>query len=100
MLLEYSDIAFELVHADRLSKGLECLKGDVTDVILPDLGLPDSQGIDTLHAILSRAYRIPIVIQTGLSDEELATQALKAGAQDYLIKAILRVGIYLRMAMT
>lgn len=68
MLLEDSTIAFELVHTDQLSKGLECLKGDGVDVILLDLGLPDSQGIDTLHAILSRVHHIPIVIQTGLSD--------------------------------
>lgn len=86
MLLEHTNIVFELVHADQLAKGLECLNSYGVDVILLDLGLPDSQGIDSLHAMLSRAHHIPIVIQTGLSDEALAVSAVKAGAQDYLIK--------------
>jgi len=86
MLSEDSRNFFEIVHADRLSKSMECLKGDCIDVVLLDLGLPDSHGIDTLHAILSENNKIPIIIQTGLSDEELAIAAVKAGAQDYLIK--------------
>ena len=86
MLLEDNNIAFELIHADQLSNGLEYLKGADIDIILLDLGLPDSQGIDTLHAILSRVHHIPIIIQTGLSDGELAVRAVKTGAQDYLIK--------------
>jgi len=86
MLSEDSRNVFEIVHSDQLSKGLECLKGDGIDVILLDLGLPDSQGIDTLYAVLFNNNKIPIIVQTGLSDEELAIEAVKAGAQDYLIK--------------
>ncbi|KQC08159.1 MAG: hypothetical protein APR62_05320 [Smithella sp. SDB] len=86
MLSEDSHNVFEVVQADHLSQGLECLKDDNIDVILLDLGLPDSQGIDTLHAILSVAEHLPIIIQTGLNDEEIAIRAVKAGAQDYLIK--------------
>ncbi|MDD5435780.1 MAG: response regulator, partial [Nitrospira sp.] len=86
MLSEDSHNVFEVVHADHFSQGLECLKDDNIDVILLDLGLPDSQGIDTLHAILSVAEHLPIIIQTGLNDEEIAIRAVKAGAQDYLIK--------------
>ena len=86
MLSEDSPTVFELVHADQLSKGFEYLEHDSVDIILLDLGLPDSQGIDTLHALLSKAHQIPIIVQTGLTDEELAIKAVKAGAQDYLIK--------------
>jgi PAS domain S-box-containing protein len=86
MLSEDSRNVFEIVHTDRLSKGLEFLKGDGIDILLLDLGLPDSRGIDTLHAILFNNNKIPIIIQTGLSDEDIAIEAVKAGAQDYLIK--------------
>ena len=86
MLSEDGHHVFELVHADQLSKGFECLERGSVDVILLDLGLPDSQGIDTLNALLSKAQQISIIVQTGLADEELAIKAVKAGAQDYLIK--------------
>jgi response regulator RpfG family c-di-GMP phosphodiesterase len=86
MLSEDSHHVFELVHANQLSKGFECLEQSSVDVILLDLGLPDSQGIDTLNALLSKTQQISIIVQTGLADEELALKAVKAGAQDYLIK--------------
>lgn len=86
MLLEESRFSFELIQASVLSKGVEHLKDNSIDIVLLDLGLPDSQGIDTLHVILSMAPRIPIIVLTGLSDEELAINAVKAGAQDYVIK--------------
>ncbi|KQC08163.1 MAG: hypothetical protein APR62_05345 [Smithella sp. SDB] len=86
MLLEDNRFSFELVHASVLSKGVEHLKENSIDIVLLDLGLPDSQGIDTLHVILSMAPRIPIIVQTGLSDEDIAIRAVKAGAQDYMIK--------------
>jgi diguanylate cyclase (GGDEF)-like protein/PAS domain S-box-containing protein len=86
MLSEDSLNVFEIVNVDHLSKGLDCLKGDSFDIVLLDLGLPDSQGVDTLYCILSNNNRIPIIVQTGLSDEELAIESVKAGAQDYLIK--------------
>ena len=56
------------------------------DVVLQDLGLPDSVGIETLHRVLSEFKEVPIVVLTGLNDEYVALQAVQAGAQDYLIK--------------
>lgn len=56
------------------------------DIVLLDLHLPDSQGLDTLKALLTITTTIPIVILTGLDDDEMATAALQEGAQDYLIK--------------
>ena len=56
------------------------------EVLLLDLGLPDSQGMDTFHRINSRAPGLPIVIFSGAEDEELASIAVSSGAQDYLVK--------------
>ena len=86
MLSADSNIIFEFFHADQLSKGFECLERELIDVILLDLGLPDSQGMDTLSSILPRAHQIPIIVVTAMTDKELAIRTVKAGAQDYLIK--------------
>jgi signal transduction histidine kinase len=56
------------------------------DLVLLDLGLPDSQGLDTLQQFRQVASDIPIVVLTGLNDQVLAMQAIDAGAQDYLVK--------------
>jgi PAS domain S-box-containing protein len=56
------------------------------DVVLLDLGLPDSQGLDTLRSIRKQAPRLPIVVLTGLRDEEMGVDASREGAQDYLTK--------------
>ncbi len=73
--------------ADRLSTGLERLAAGVLDVVLLDLGLPDSTGFDGLVRLQTQAPAIPIVVLTGsYDDEHFALQALREGAQDYLIK--------------
>src|SRR5688572_2513230 len=56
------------------------------DVVLLDLGLPDSKGLDTLVRAREGAPHVPIVVLTGMDDQEQAAQALQLGAQDYLIK--------------
>lgn len=56
------------------------------DVVLLDLMLPDSRGLDTAAALLTRFAKVPIVVLTGLSDEALALQAVRRGAQDYIVK--------------
>lgn len=85
-LKEHPDHRFELVGADRLSAGLEELRVCRPDAIILDLSLPDSQGLDTFARIYSEAPDVPIVVMTGLKDEDLAVQAVRAGAQDYLVK--------------
>jgi signal transduction histidine kinase/DNA-binding response OmpR family regulator len=70
----------------RLSQGLEQLgKGEI-DLVLLDLGLPDSRGLDTFLKAYTHAPEIPFVLLTGLDDETLALTAVGKGAQDYLIK--------------
>ena len=61
---------------------------DKFDVVLLDLSLPDSSGIGTFHSMQYSASDIPIVILTGQADEELALDAMNAGAQDYLHKGV------------
>lgn len=80
------DVSFELIWVDSLSKGIEKLKEKIIDVILLDLTLPDSKGIETLFKLQAHERKIPVIILTSLYDEGLAIQALKHGAQDYLFK--------------
>jgi PAS domain S-box-containing protein len=78
--------SFDLEHEDRLSTALARLaQGDI-DVILLDLSLPDSQGLDGLNKICAQAPKVPIVVLSGLSDEAVAINAVQEGAQDYLVK--------------
>ena len=77
---------YVLKRTDRLSSGLRLLEEEFFDVVLLDLGLPDSAGFDALTQIRNQAPPLPIIILTGLSDEALAVKAISLGAQDYLVK--------------
>lgn len=86
LLREVPEAPFSVEHVDSLSQGLAHLaQGDV-DVILLDLSLPDSQGLESLNKILSQTQTLPIVVLSGLSDEYVAMKAVQEGAQDYLVK--------------
>ncbi|MBT8490721.1 MAG: PAS domain S-box protein, partial [Deltaproteobacteria bacterium] len=78
---------YEMKWVDRLSPGLMQLDREPIDVVLLDLSLPDSHGLETLERTLSQSKEVPIVVLTGLNDEELAINALRNGAQDYLNKS-------------
>ncbi len=78
--------AVELAHADRLALGLEQLWKHVTDVVLLDLTLPDSQGFETFTSLHVQVPDVAIVVLSGLDDETLAIRAVQEGAQDYLVK--------------
>ena len=86
LLAEAAIATFSLECVDRLSAGLKRLSEGGIDVILLDLGLPDSQGLDTFATIYDQVRHVPIVVLTGLDDETLAIQAMRAGVQDYLVK--------------
>jgi two-component system cell cycle sensor histidine kinase/response regulator CckA len=88
--------SFELTHADRLSKGIEILAAGGIDVVLLDLNLPDSRGLDTFDTVLAQGMKVPIVIISGVGDETVALEALKRGAQDYLVKGELSTHIISR----
>ncbi|HXE74058.1 MAG TPA: PAS domain S-box protein [Candidatus Xenobia bacterium] len=86
MLAEMPGSPFVLETADRLSTALERLAaGDISAVLL-DLGLPDSQGLETFGRARQQAPSVPILVLTGLDDASLAARAAQEGAQDYLLK--------------
>jgi signal transduction histidine kinase len=86
MLLENQGVGIQLEWVDRLSRGLTQLAQGKTDLVLLDLSLPDSQGLETFDTVQSCAQDVPIVVLTGLDDEAMANQAVRRGAQDYLVK--------------
>jgi len=86
MLKEVENPVFELHHSKRLSDGIRCLIRDSFDILLLDLSLPDSVGLDTFFSVYEQAPEIPIVILSGFDDEETAVKAVSEGAQDYLVK--------------
>jgi len=78
--------ACQLHEAPSLTSGLRWLDEHRTDLILLDLSLPDSQGLDTFLAVHAHAPDTPVVILSGRDDDELALDAVRAGAEDYLAK--------------
>ena len=78
----------DLICAESLSKGLEMLQDleHPVDALLLDLCLPDSHGFDSFSRVIEAKPSIPIIIITGISDEETAIRAVREGAQDYLVK--------------
>jgi len=86
----------EVEYSDRLSSGIEYLSGKKFDVVLCDLGLPDSQGIEALIRIHALYPDLPVIVLTGLHDEELAAKAVRSGAQDYLVKGQLDLNSLLK----
>jgi diguanylate cyclase (GGDEF)-like protein/PAS domain S-box-containing protein len=96
---------FKFIHEDCLSGGIECLKHIESertqaarqdepvgqsecpvDVILLDLFLPDSSGLESFTRINQLSPSVPVILMTNLDDENLALQAVREGAQDYLVK--------------
>ncbi len=86
LLSDANRASFKIEVAGRLSDGLEAMSTRTFDVILLDLSLPDSSGLETLAKTHSESNEVAIIVLTGLSDEEIAVKALRKGAQDYMVK--------------
>ncbi|MBI5748600.1 MAG: response regulator [Nitrospinae bacterium] len=86
MLKEGDYFRFKLTCVERLDEAMKQLDEGVFDVILLDLGLPDSQKLDTLRNVNRKVPDMPIVVITGIADEMLGIEAVRDGAQDYLTK--------------
>src|SRR5687767_11137408 len=86
LLKETGTARFALVHVDRFGDALSAAKDGCFGVILLDLSLPDAQGLEIIGRMRSQSPAVPIVVLTGLNDEEAAVKAVEQGAQDYLIK--------------
>ena len=77
---------FDVKHVEMLADALRALAGNNFDAILLDLGLPDSQGLETVRRTVAAAAATPIVVLTGLNDDTVGMQAVREGAADYLVK--------------
>jgi CheY-like chemotaxis protein len=100
-LLQTSNNAFQVTHVTKLSETLDRLKNSHVDVVLLDLGLPDSRGLETLVHTRAQAPNVPVIVITGFDERELGVRARLQGAQDFygkeyldrdlLVRAIQRV---------
>ena len=86
MLAEDPKSPFQLSCVDRLSRGLEFLSSEKPGLVLLDLSLPDSHGLDTFAKVFANSPAVPIIVLTGTDDHTIALSAVKTGAQDYLVK--------------
>lgn len=87
MVLHKADgTSFQIEPVEDLASGLERVKQGNCDVVLLDLTLPDSMGLDTFKAVKAQAREVPIIVLSGLDDETIAVNAVHAGAEDYLVK--------------
>ncbi len=86
-LRDSPSISFDLTLATRLQEGIDIAKEKHFDIVLLDLTLPDSTGLDTLQrAVESFPDHVSIVVLTGVDDENFGVKAVEEGAQDYLVK--------------
>lgn len=95
-LASINGVQFRPTHAVRLADGLECLAKNDVHVVLLDLDLPDSWGLETLKKLRFHAPQVPVVVLADVDDESLATEAASEGAQDYLVKGELHSGLLVR----
>jgi diguanylate cyclase (GGDEF)-like protein/PAS domain S-box-containing protein len=96
MLNKVRHPVFTVVNAQRLDEGLQLLREQVFDVVLLDLGLPDSEGISAVRDIRKVSQEVPLIILSGLDDEEVAVKTLLMDVQDYLIKGQLDSNLLVR----
>jgi DNA-binding response OmpR family regulator len=86
ILSEAGDPAFDVESVERLKEGLERLARERVDIVLLDLFLPNSDGLETFMALSAQAPEVPIVVLTVFDDETAALEAVRKDAQDYLAK--------------
>lgn len=87
---------FRIDVAETMAAGLQFLASQDVDVVLLDLGLPDSNGLDTLAKLQTKVSHLPIVVMTSVEDEALAIRAVQRGAEDYLVKGQIEKGVLRR----
>lgn len=87
---------FTLTHVQRLQTGLNRLKQEQFDLILLDLTLPDSQGLSSVELLVQNFSHLPIVVLTNTNDNQLAIEAVRQGAQDFLVKRKINIEVLVR----
>ncbi len=86
MLMQFQSPSFAISRARMLQSGLDRLRSGDVELVLLDLTLPDSAGLNTLITVRKSSSLIPVVILTGVDDPALSTRAIGLGAQDYIVK--------------
>lgn len=97
MLSMDSNAIIEVEGAQLLEEGLEMLKAKPYDLLLLDLALPDSFGIDTLLKVKAAGVDIPIIVVTGNENAQNGALLLELGAQDYLTKGLSSFGLLIKI---
>lgn len=87
---------FGLIHFQRLGEAISSLNSTRFDIALLDLTLPDSDGLESLDALIHHAPSLPIVVLTNTNDDDLALEAVRHGAQDYLVKRQVTIDVLVR----
>jgi len=77
---------FEFSHSISLTEAIEHISNRDTTVVILDLGLPDSEGLETFFKLHKRFPHLPVVVYSGIDNRECAIEAVRHGAQDYLVK--------------
>ena len=91
--------SFEIAHSASVADGVGVLSAGLDpDVILLDLSLPDSdpEALDSFHRVSEAAAAVPIIVMTGMRDQELAARAVRLGAQDFLVKGDVSADLLVR----
>jgi DNA-binding NtrC family response regulator len=99
ILAESNRFRVDMEHSGSLSAGIERMSKEKFDVILSDLGLPDSIGMSTFFEIHKHAHTTPVIVMSGLDDEDIALKAVREGAQDYLVKGSFDGNLLVRSIM-
>lgn len=95
-MIKLTGMPFKLEHAISLNSASSILDNKNVDIVLLDLGLPDSLGLETLARFREMNKKCPVVVMTGLDDQKIALEALRQGAQDYIVKNLLSPEVVLR----
>ncbi|GAB4296521.1 MAG: hypothetical protein Fur0025_34140 [Oscillatoriaceae cyanobacterium] len=96
ILTEANTTRFAIEHVKRLEEALEKLAQECFDIVLLDLTLPDSQGLESLSTVISQYPSLPVVVLTNMNDDRLAVEAVRLGAQDYLVKRLVNAELLVR----
>jgi sigma-B regulation protein RsbU (phosphoserine phosphatase) len=85
-VLTDAPVRFEIEHVTSLTSALERMTAGMLDVVISDLSLPDSRGIETFKILFAHPSKLPIIVLSGMQDESVALETVQLGAQDYLVK--------------
>ena len=96
ILQNFDSGRFVLTHVQRLQTGLNRLRQKQFDLILLDLTLPDSKGLSSVELLVNNFSNLPIVVLTNTNDDRLAIEAVRQGAQDYLVKHKINIEVLVK----